>query len=212
MGIRPSDLSLALRTIASYDSAAFELAVRDEAVRRYLHECRGGATSQTGTLAWSRGFARFPDEFRQACSVRADGELDLDLPLAILAGVGERGALLAEHGASKLADTESFVARLGALEMPMVELDGFIEFSLASDPQRLMLAMVSPDPVRKLSELSGVDWSTLAPHFIWQRLAAEPVPTEEILRYHSVGMTDPLNLERAYLDELPEEYGRALDT
>lgn len=211
MNIRPSDLSLALRTIASHDVSAFRIAVSDEHVRQYMHDCRAGALSKVNTLVWSRGFARNVEVFRTACREREPGELDLGLPPEILAGTGERGLLLAEKGASKVADAETWNARLSALSIPTPELDAFIEFALTCEPQKLMLSMLGNDPVKKLAELSDVDWETLAPHFIWRQHSDSPVPTADILRYHRAGMMDPLNLERAYQDELPDEYGRALD-
>lgn len=212
MNIRPTELALALRTIASFDVSAFRIAVSDEGVRQYMHECRASmSVSPVNTKAWARGFARHPQRFVEACAAREPGDLELGLPPEILVGTGEKGVRLAELGASSVSDPATWNARLAMLPLSMLELDAFIEFALTRTKQDLMMAMLAPDPVKKLAEKADVDWDSLAPHLMWQQLSENPVPTEDILRYHRAGMVDPLNLERAHTDELPDEYGRALD-
>lgn len=212
MHIRPTESSLTLRTIASFDVSAFRTAVTNEDVRRYMHECRASVpVSPTNSKAWARGFARYPQRFVEACASRKSGDLELGLPPEVLVGTGPKGAELSEKGASSISDALTWNGRLSMLPLSMAELDAFIEFALTRSKQDLMMAMIAPDPVKKLAESADVEWDYLAPHLIWQQLAPQPVPTEDILRYHRAGIVDPLNLERAHEDELPEEYGRALD-
>lgn len=223
MHIRPTDSSLALRTIASFDVAAFRTAVTDEGVRRYMHECRASTqVASTNTRVWARGFARYPQQFVDACAARKAGDLELALPPEVLVGTGPKGAQLwghvSEHGeagvsvgVTQVSDALVWNARLSLLPLSVAELDAFSEFALTRSKQDLLQALMTTDPVKVLAERADVDWDSLAPHLIWQQLAPQPVPTDDILRYHRAGMVDPLNLERAHEDELPVEYGRALD-